>query len=201
MRNSVGVGIGGGVRGGCILRPAPRDWLVAASADVRYDERTYAGEESLGLHAAREDGLIATYELRSSDGLRIRRLTFFYQETSGSTGGGLRFFDENDQDLLGVATDNPQHLIDDANGFSEGSYGTEYDIWVKVDVIFDWAAETADVRFTPQLEDGSPSRYPDRPLKTGRPVAMVQLWDQHLKEWKNYEIEMWVDAVEIALPR
>jgi hypothetical protein len=188
------------LRGGRrILRPAPRDWRVAASADVRYDGRTVGdGEESLGLHAASDSGRVATYELRSSGGLRIRRLTYFYQETSNGSGGGLRFFDENDQDLLGVATDNPEQEIDDANGFVEVSNGTGYDVWVKVEVIFDWAAETADVRFT--SEDGSTSSYPDRPLKSGTPVATVQVWDQTNRNWQSHSIEMWVDAVEIALP-
>lgn len=127
---------------------------------------------------------------------QINCLQFYYNETSNSTGSGVRVLNGNNDVELGVATDNPEWDIDDGNGLTANvNTSANYNAWIRVAVWFDWSASTYDISIS-----GGGTRYYDtgRPLKNGNGVKYVQI-DEYNGGWQPGDaIDTWFDNFQVG---
>jgi hypothetical protein len=141
-----------------------------------------------------------------SGGSQPDEISFYYRETGNSTGGGLRFLNSNGNEEFGMATDNPEWDLSDANS-SSGTLrqvfnpsSDEYGKWVYVRMYnLDWSAGTFDV-----LIQDTTGSYPDYtetgiPMRNGVDIEKVEIWEQNAESWDDGtgEIEMWFDDIKL----
>ncbi|ELZ48976.1 hypothetical protein C464_06180 [Halorubrum coriense DSM 10284] len=165
----------------------------------RVDDESYFGDWS--AYAQRPSGDSDSQPRASrvyhDGGEQIRAFEFYWRETENSYGGGVRLKNSNGDYELGVATDNPAWVIDDANGQREPATGEGgYSHWVRFLVVFDWSAGTFSVDFESYGPDEATYSESDIPLKQGVDVETVELWNYHVVGgWGDGALEMWWDGI------
>lgn len=75
----------------------------------------------------------------TNGGKQIDEFEFFWLETSDSHGAGVTLIDSGGNEVVGVATDNPQWDVYHSNGFTEVYSGDDYENWTRFRLTFDWA--------------------------------------------------------------
>lgn len=156
-----------------------------------------------GSHVAKIDTPLTEYQMRTApftNGKEISSVTYWWQETgAGSYGSGIRFRNSNGNFECGVATDNPQWDIDDANGFDQTVESAGYEEWTRFTVEFDWSAGTFGVDLE-QPANNTTYTETGRPLKNGVDVQYVEFWDYTSAQWGDGgNILTWIDSVEVEL--
>ncbi|GAB3669567.1 fibronectin type III domain-containing protein [Halopiger thermotolerans] len=142
-----------------------------------------------------------------SGGEQVDFVSYWWNETSNSWGGGIRLKNSNGNYEIGVASDNPQWEIDDANGASgrfspvdqyDAAGVDYYDHWVWTGILFDWANSEATVAFW--SPSGSVHYVETVPLKNGTDVETVELWSYSGGIWGDSDAkhEMWWDDIWIG---
>lgn len=128
-------------------------------------------------------------------------IVYYYQETSNSTGQGVRFYNSNNHDELGTGTDNPQFVVDSSSGINTtvGSSGDGvYNVWVKVTHNFNWSGDTVTVSF--DRLDGSNSGQTTVDLKQGIDISRIELWNfSQGNGWGDHNIDGWWDSFSITV--
>jgi hypothetical protein len=81
-----------------------------------------------------------------SDGRDIQNFEFYYYN-EGVGGGGFSILDNNDDEILGIATNSPEWMVHSINGWEviKDSVVLGNDGWYKVVVSFDWSLFIADI--------------------------------------------------------
>jgi len=120
------------------------------------------------------------------------RITLYFQETAGSTGQGFRLRNSNGSYEAGVASNNPQWEIDDANGSATANDpGNGYNHWVEIIIDFDWANSEFTVTFTSE-EDGVTFTSSPRPLKVGTDIKLIE-FASYNNGWGQSSVVSWID--------
>jgi len=156
-----------------------------------------------GGYAAYTTNIVSgDYQFRAEPfdgGEPITRFEYWYQETSSSTGAGVRLKNSNGNYECGFATDNPQWKVDDGNGTEQvGSPNTNYGVWIRCTMTFDWDAGTFDI----DVEETNGATFTDsgRPLKNGTDVQYVEAWDYGSGSWgSGGGIDQWWDDFEVRV--
>jgi len=127
---------------------------------------------------------------------RFSWLTVAFNETMESTGGGLRFRNSNGDYEIGFGTDNPQWIVDDADGARVVSDpNNDYDHWVVVTIMFDWQTEEAVVAFE-SVSDGV-EHEGTYFLRHGVDIATAEVWGYKGGFWgDDTAVVLWVDELE-----
>ena len=103
-------------------------------------------------------------------------------ESGNTTGHGFALFDNNGNEIIGVALSNPEWNIKDSNGWEQvyAGDGTEHHIDVTID--FDWSAGKADITIKDE-SSGTTNTYSGRPLINTTNVEEIRL--------KNFDGSIW----------
>jgi len=105
---------------------------------------------------------------------QISSLQFYYRETSGSQGHGVRLKNSNGKDVIGAQTNNPSWVVYDNNGFTSEYNGDGYDRWVRVKFIFNWNNNTVDIEWEDQA-GGNSDVFTGRPMINAVDIQQVRL--------------------------
>lgn len=176
---------------------------VLQAVTSRVHSGTYAGYSQSGSTPG--TALAETIVDGLAGGVRISKFEFWWQETSGgSHGAGVRLVNSNGDFELGIATDNPQWYVDDANGLAEvKGDDNNYDRWVRFTVTFDWDAGTFDYDFEDPTA-GTTRSGSGRPLKQGVDVETIALENFDTGgggfRTSGNAVEMWWDDVLVEQP-
>lgn len=138
-------------------------------------------------------------------GVQASQFEFYWNETSGSFGGGIRLFNSNGNPEVGLATNNPQWDITDGNGNAQVFAGDGYDRWVRFTISFDWANGTFSTDFE-DLQSGSTYSDSGRPLINGTDIEEIRIEYYSSGEFVTgstgssaKSIEMWFDDIELKV--
>jgi len=157
--------------------------------------RVYNG--SYSFYSGNNDTNMQASWVPYSEGARPNKFTYFYQETSSSTGGGIRLVNSDGNYEGGTATDNSEYDVDFANTSGEimGTTG-DYNQWVKVTWTFDWSNSNVDIRF-----DGLSSGITTTgtySLYYGTDIRKVELWNYNGGTWGDNDLNMWWDKLRFS---
>lgn len=133
-------------------------------------------------------------------GYQIDTFEYWYQETSNSTGSGVRLVNSNGDYEGGTATNNPQYDVDFKNTSgqaTDGDRGENYDVWVNVFWDFDWPNNNVDVSFR-ELTEGSFICDNTFSLKQGVDVETVELWNYNNGIWGDRNLDTWWDELKFV---
>lgn len=152
----------------------------------------YCGTGQSGTHQA----YARPYD---GDGVQITSFEYYWQESSNSSGSGIRLINSNGNVEVGTASDNPQWNIDDGDGVNEvrNYQANSYNIWTRFTLTFDWDAGTFSVDFE---RPSTGQNYTDtgRPLKQGVDIARVQIDDFSTGAWQTgFEVDSWFDDITV----
>lgn len=178
------------------------NWEVIRGASTS-TEKQYNGSQSLNIGTW---GIANSYPYTKrkvkDGGHKLETFIYYYNEINDdSTGQGIRLMNSSGNYEFGVASQNPEHDIDDANGYSQVyDPGENYDVWRKVKVTIDWTAGTFDVEWS----EGDASPYytvTDRPLKENKDIEYIEVWgtDGDSEPWHSEpEAGHFLDDVSVS---
>lgn len=162
-------------------------------------DRVYEGSYAGYYKAADTDGILdfATKNIHPG-GKQIDTFEYIWQETSYSHGGGISLVNSNGNEVFGMATDNPQWDIKDANGWRNVADTGQHDVWVKFTVEFDWTNTQCNIHFE-NLDGDDVYEESGIPLINGGDVERVEIKNYGSNSWNSSaNFEMWVDAVQFG---
>jgi hypothetical protein len=173
------------------------EWTVNSFQAVQ--DRTFNGSWA----GYTDNGLTDAYQAARtppgfSGGAEPAVFQFYWQETSNSTGGGIRLVNSDGNVEIGVGTDNPEWQIDDAASFRQIYNADGYNRWVRFTLIFDWAAEAYSYDFE-DLQSGSTATG-SGDLKHGKDVEQIWIENQNAEQWRDASMEMWFEDITLTLP-
>lgn len=129
---------------------------------------------------------------------RIESVEWYWQETSGSKGGGLRILNSDGNVECGFATDNPEWYVFDAdNDTARVDGGTGYDLWVYTRLWFDWENSEFCLRVK-DIDGGGGGHSSKHGLAHGVDAARINIDCFHTGGggWQGGDgIEMWFDSL------
>jgi hypothetical protein len=167
-------------------------WNVVASAWRRTSTTSVSGANSAGIDTRSRTETIATADLGS--GRRISEFSYYWVESSRSWGGGIRLLNDAGEVEIGTTSDNPEWVVDGAEGITQVHPGTEYQRWIQVTLRFDWSDGTAEVEFR-DTESGE-TYTGTHSLKRGENVRTIQLRGfTSERDWQTNECHMLWDDI------
>jgi hypothetical protein len=168
-------------------------WDATADRWGQTSAVAYSGEYSAAIGTNTQVSALASADIGS--GTRISEFSYYWQETSRSYGGGVQLFNSAGEVEIGTASDNPEWIVDDAEGIRPVASGTGYNRWIRTELVFDWGRGTVEVTFRDtETGDGYSQTHA---LKQGRDVQRIQLTAfTSERDWKNDSCYMsWDDIV------
>lgn len=158
----------------------------------------YEGSQSANCNSNSDTPCATNAPSFTSSGYPISEFDFNFNEPSAQQGGGIRLWNSNGNTELGVATNNPQWEISDADGVSVVNDNTaNYDSWVEVRVSFDWGAGKYDI----SIENPTNNivyEDVDRNLTNGVDFSYFTINRYHQSVWDNGSTNMNYDSIEVA---
>ncbi|MDY6788850.1 MAG: hypothetical protein SVV03_02695, partial [Candidatus Nanohaloarchaea archaeon] len=138
----------------------------------------------------------------------VEEFSFWYRETSNSTGGGMSLKDANGKRLLFVGVDNPELQIFSGNGFEYGGnagpmpWSKNYQVWRKFTVRLNNAKNTFTVDWYDSDSDETRT-YGPFPLNSTNQVSRVTVDNQNGASLGGTSSSMvhWTDNVKLGLSR
>jgi len=122
-------------------------------------------------------------------------ISYRNQETTASTGSGMRIKNSNGNYEMGCALDNPEWDIEDGSGFSESVSSGTYDEWTRFTVYFDSESNTFDIQILGP--DSNTTHFSqNRPLINGGDINEVEFWNYNSTGWGNGDIDCWFDDIQ-----
>lgn len=146
-------------------------WEVHEDAWGRTNQAAYEGNHSAGIATRGRMSALASVDLGSGE--RVGSVSYYWAETSSSFGGGLRLFNGDDAVEIGTTSDNPQWVVDDADGIGTVDGGGDYGNWIRTEISLAWDERVAKVEFFDTATGASYSGV--HPLKEGRDVRRIEL--------------------------
>jgi hypothetical protein len=137
----------------------------------------------------------------AASGKQPSKITFYFRETSNSSGHGVRFKNSNGNYEVGAGTDNP------AWTYSAGSNSlttlnssvSGYKVWVKTEIEFDWGNSEMRITFTKQEGSGMTDSTGWIAMGNGTDIKTVEIWPQHYFVWGfGIKKQGWVDEISIT---
>lgn len=178
-------------------------WSIEQSNWSLSSEYAYAGEYSAGIEMSPPDtgGFLRTFAsatpLILEGGSQIEEFSFYWLELEQSFGGGIRLLNSNNDVEIGVATDNPNWMIDAANGPRDVYGGDGYGRWIRSDISIDWADGTAEVGFEDTQSNETYSGQ--HLLKHGTDIETIQIRGFTSNQgWQTESCHMYWDEIEIS---
>lgn len=171
------------------------DWTNHASFGVD-SVVSHTGSYSAGLEVSSAADHQATWNPPLTQyGEQISEMEFYWWERSASYGGGIRLFNSNGNDEIGVASDNPEWVVDSSGIFGQVHNGTSYETWIRTTLTFDWANSAVTIDW--EASDGT--TYSDTySLKHGVDIDEIQVWNQNGQSWTSGgDMYMWFDDLEV----
>jgi hypothetical protein len=146
--------------------------------DTTYLSRTTSWSYEGSYGASTNSDINGTlYELKvKPDGsdVQIDSFTIYKNEQSNNNGGqGWRLYDSSGNEIISIGTNNPEPIVKDGNGTSQGSWKDGYDRWVKCKISFDWNNNEADIYFDGVSSNKTVS-FNNRPLINTTGVSYMQ---------------------------
>lgn len=135
-----------------------------------------------------------------SGGRKSDTFSFYWYETTSSSGGGLRLLDDAGNLVAGFASDNDQWVLNDGDGWIEvkGSTST-YQVWNYVEFDFNWGAGTYDY-YIERLSDGE-TRSGTRNLASSSGIETLKASEHHNQIWGGHgAMHMWFDNIKFTSP-
>lgn len=182
-------------------------WTVEDAAWGRSELYAWSGDASAGIETSTGAGRLASTDPAELDGgTQIDALSYYWRETAESEGGGLSLENADGDVELFVGSDNPQWVVinqPEGTEFTELYEGDGYDRWVRIDLSFDWDADTVSVTFTDT--DSQTSRSGTYDLAQGANVETIGLTGFTHAEFENgdgFEAEscyMYWDDIQVTL--
>lgn len=181
-------------------------WTFDAANFGLKTDRTQSGGYSIGINdgsAPRQLANVIPSDI--SGGYQIDKLSFWYQETTDSSGSGVRLYDSAGNPVIGVATDNPEWDIEDLNGI-EASVHTNppdwdvtptYDTWYKVEIQFDWAAGEATIGWFDN-NNNVLLAFRNRPLINNTDIEKISIESYNGGSWTSSSAYVWYDTFKIV---
>lgn len=160
-------------------------------------DRIYDGSYSGYYKASDTDttGIMADKAIHPG-GAQPDYIEYIWQETSYSWGGGISIVDSAGNEVFGMADDNPQWDIKDANGWRQVYGGDGYDRWIKYRIEFDWVNGNCSIYFE-DLSTGSVYKESGIPLINATDVETLEIRNYHSDSWRTgSQFEMWIDAIQ-----
>lgn len=156
-------------------------------------ETAYRGNYGAGIDAGGQLSALASVELEQPRAISTFR--YYWLETSGSYGGGVRLFNGADEMEIGVATDNPEWVVDDAEGPQSVDSGTDYGRWIRTELTFDW--DNSVVMVSVRDTESGTNYTGSHGLKQGYDIQRIELTAFTSRYgWENGSCEMyWDDLV------
>lgn len=154
----------------------------------------YVWEGTYSFYSSADDTGMQASRTYFPGGEQPSTFTYYYRETSNSTGGGVRLVNSNGNYEGGTATDNDEYEVDFANTTGlvhDPAHG--YGLWVRVTWDFDWANGTVTVAF--EQPDGTSHYSNTYTLKQGVDVETVELWNYNGGTWGSHNLDMWWDGL------
>lgn len=177
-------------------------WAVERGEWGQRDDVAYAGTYSGGITVGGPDtgdyiGTLATATPESlAGGARPATIEHYWYEREESFGGGLRLVNSRGNVELGVATDNPEWVVEGADGFTEVYGGDGYGRWIRTTIDFDWAAGTASVTFADQ-QSGT-ERGTEVTLAAGSDIERIRLSGFTSEQgWRTESCHMFWDEIRV----
>lgn len=163
----------------------------------RVFEGTYAGKCSNA-----QSGQPQAYVIPSTleFGSKPSQIRYYWQETSNQSGSGVRLFNSGGGFEIGFATDNPQWVIEDTNGFEtvRSNFSQDYDKWVRVTFKFDWPNGEVTINVKDLTESGS-TNYGPYTLNQNQDIERIQIDDYQSNTWQTGgAIDSWFDSFEVT---
>ncbi len=117
--------------------------------DDQVGQRAQSGSYSGGVSddLPHDPAGFATWEPWDGEGRKVKEIEFYYQEDYDSYGGGLRLINSNGNYECGFATDNAAWKVSHSSGVSKINSYSDYDVWVRVKVTFDWSNDEFTVTY------------------------------------------------------
>jgi len=173
-------------------------WSVDTSDFQIKTDNVFAGSQSGGIDISNNSTyLYATHNLSSAQ--QISEAEFYYYETSNQPGSGVRFFNSNGNQELGVATNNPQWVfaptdnetdiiqVFDGTDSSSGGGANVYQTWHRVNLQFDWG--NTEVNWTWENTADGITKTGTQSLQQG-----VDITDIRLHQFKGFGGEAWATS-------
>jgi len=162
-----------------------------------YSSLSYSGSYCAGLESSSGPSQPLATATPFPGGEQVDKFITYWQETSDANGHGVMLQDSNGNDVIGVASGNPEIEIDDGNGFvREGFFSDEYNVWIKIEVTFDWVNGQCDV-YAEDTSTGNYTTFSDRPLKNNTDISKIELRDNSHVDWSSSgAFYAWFDRFE-----
>jgi len=151
------------------------NWSYTSSS---FQRTTKFSEHSAGAFGGSSTPRVLANDTVYSDGRKPDVITYRYRETFSSNGGGVRFVNSQGEYEFGIATDNPQYDISDANGVTNVGSGS-YDRWTEVVVEPDWQNNT----FSYNINNGEATGTGD--MKQGLDIEKISLEKFGGTSWRS----------------
>lgn len=175
-------------------------WVPVVDEFGQREDVFYSGTYSGGITTGGPDtgeflGVLARANPPSlAGGRRPKRISYHWLEREENFGGGLRVLNSEGEVEVGVATDNPQWVVEDGLGRGTVSEGDGYDRWVSVTITFDWAAERVKVEFEDRESGQTASR--ETALAEGVDAETLRLEGFTSEEgWRTESCHMFWDDI------
>ncbi len=153
------------------------EWnVVSAYFEIKTD-RVYSGTYSAGASSNDFDNtpeILAEKILPEGlSGQQISKVEFYWLEASDSRGMALYLVDKDNNDVIGVGSDNPQWMVFDNDGVSQVHSGSAYETWHKIEILLDWGLGTCAVKWT--RDGGGENVFPDLPMINNTNMAKISI--------------------------
>ena len=171
------------------------DWTNAASSFSQLTDFSYEGSASGGINDGSQPNVLG--ELEAESEFQPFDARFYYRETSSQTGSGLRFIDGNGNHVVSWASDNPQWLVYDDNGFYEIDDADGYERWIEIYFNFYWDKGEYDIRVE-DLQSGRVEKRTGRTLENATGVKKIRLQNQNSEDWSDTSpVYSWFDNIRV----
>jgi hypothetical protein len=155
---------------------------------------SYRGDLAATIKTNSEVSALASVDIGS--GARISEFSYHWRETPGSYGGGIQLFNSAGEVEIGTTSDNPEWVVDDAEGIRAVHSGTGYNRWIRTELTFDWGRGTVAVTFR-DTETGE-GYSQTHGLKQGRDIQRIQLTAfTSERDWTNDSCYMSWDDIAV----
>jgi len=181
------------------LDPQWVDTSYLSATTTRPWNGSYSGESDTG--GSTISAPLYDWQFGGGNAYQLASFSMFYWEQSSGNGGeGWRFVDENNTIALGVASNNPQLVVEDNNGNEQVADPSWLDteMWIKVDVSFDWGAGTFDVTWTDAETQSNSYVESGRPLISTSPVDTLR-GQTYNGGWGAGPTVHWIDDLEVTI--
>ena len=157
------------------------DWEILDNNFSIYDNPSFKETTVFGIETNSANKDIAKYTIPCNK-FQPSNFSFYWYETSSSTGGGLRLFDDEGNLIVGFASDNDQWDLQDADGWHRTKdTDNNYEVWTCVNLKFDWENGTYNYEIKRLSDDYKVEGTKN--LNSTNPIKEIYISEYHDYNW------------------